>query len=75
MACKARSPKLARQIGLSIRRARLAAGVTQGELALECNVSPERLALIEAGKRLPSTALLVDIAGAVGVSPGALLPG
>ena len=54
--------KLARRLGAHLRRLREAADLTQEKLAWECDLAKPYLSQIEAGKRLPSLAVLDAVA-------------
>lgn len=55
-------------VGEKIRDARKAAGLTQWQLANKIFVSESYIALIESGKRNPSTNVLTKIAEALGLT-------
>lgn len=56
-----------------LRKARVAAGLTQEELAAKARVSREYINYLERGKRMPTVAVFIRIAKAVGVYPPDLL--
>lgn len=53
----------------SMRSAREALGVTQGEMAVHAGISKSYMRHIEAGRCLPSTAVIVRIAKYLGMKP------
>lgn len=55
-------------IGEKIRDARKAAGLTQWQLANKIYVSESYIALIESGKRSPSTSVLTKLAEVLGLT-------
>lgn len=66
--------KLAKQVGLRVRKARKNLGLSQRQLAEELQISNAFLCEIEKGKRQPSLHRLIQLAQALGVQPGHLLP-
>ncbi len=60
-------------VGANVRRLRLAAGLTQEELAHRADIDRTYVSDIERGIRNPSLLVLRDIAGVVGRHPAALL--
>lgn len=60
-------------LGEIICRRRLRAGLTQAELAEECEVTINYISMLENGRRGPSLAMLVKIGQALGARPSALL--
>ena len=61
------------ELGKRIRAARLAAGLTQEQLAERINLSSGHCAHVERGSTKVSLAALVDIANALNTTPDALL--
>ena len=59
---------LARQIARVIARARIAAGLSQSELAARMATAQSFVARLESGRVLPTTMTLVKIANATGAS-------
>lgn len=55
-------------VGENVRRARLAMGLSQAELARRTGVQPAWIAHIEAARQLPSLPNAVALADALGVS-------
>ena len=62
-----------RQIGLNLRRLRLARNMPQQKIALEVDMSLSYLSNIERGKANPSVDLIGRIADALGVPPSEFL--
>lgn len=62
-----------KEIGQRIRKARLAAKVTQERLAEQVGVGTTHISHIETGNSVPSLKLLVDILNALGMSADAVL--
>jgi transcriptional regulator with XRE-family HTH domain len=60
--------------GQRIKAARLAAGLTVGELAQRLAVTPERVRNLELGQRNPSLKMLLRIALAIPCDPQGLDP-
>lgn len=61
------------EIGQRIRKARLAAKVTQEQLAEQAGVGTTHISHIETGNSVPSLKLLVDILNALDLSADAVL--
>jgi transcriptional regulator with XRE-family HTH domain len=59
-------------IGRQIRRARLAAGLTQEQLAARAKITREYVSLLENDHKSPTFDLLVRICWAMGASVGVL---
>lgn len=57
-----------RIVGENVRRARLAAGMTQEELSERCGFSQQYLSGVERGHRNPTIVTLYELAQALGVS-------
>jgi len=68
------SDQLAKRLGARIRRLRERAKLTQERLAWDCDLGKGYLSQVEAGKRLPSLAVLSAIAGRIGVSLRTVIP-
>ena len=64
-----------KQIGKRIRWERLAAGISQAELAELADVSPQYISLVENGRKQLSLTMLVHIADVLSVSTDWLLFG
>lgn len=62
MARSGGSATLAHRLGARVRLLRREVNMTQEQLALNANLSPGFIALVEAGSRLPSLGALVAIA-------------
>ena len=60
-------------VGVAIREFRLQSGLSQDELADRMDISTPYVSMLEGGKRYPSIEMLIRIAIALGVRPGALL--
>jgi transcriptional regulator with XRE-family HTH domain len=67
-----RNQKIQSEIGMRIRAARERAGLTQEQVASRLGTAANVLSRIETGQRGLSIPQLVDLAAALGVSPGAL---
>jgi transcriptional regulator with XRE-family HTH domain len=68
-----RNPALAKQIGARIRALREAAGLTQEQLAWDCDLNKGYLSHVEAGRRLPSLVVVFALAKRLDCSVGVLL--
>jgi transcriptional regulator with XRE-family HTH domain len=64
----------ARALGLTVRRVRRAADVTQETLAERAGMQRSSLANYEAGRRVPRADVLVSLATELDVPPSDLLP-
>lgn len=60
-------------LGANISARREACGIDQLTLSERVNVSPPMISMIESGRRIPSVALLADIAAALDTSVDYLL--
>ena len=60
---------LEREIGAAIVRARVAAGLTQRQLAERMGTAQSFITKLESGRTLPSTATLARVAKATGTRP------
>lgn len=60
-------------VSIAIRAFRQQAGLSQDELADRMNVSTPYISMLESGKRYPSIEMLIRIALALEVRPGAML--
>ena len=58
----------------NLQRARQAAGLTQAELAEKSGVSQPHISQLESGTWEPRLATIMQLARALGIEPGALLP-
>lgn len=56
-----------------MRDARLKAKMTQDELAQKVRLTREYISLLERGKRMPTIAVFIRLARAVGLSPAELI--
>ena len=63
------------EFGRNLRRLRNERRLTQEEVAESAGVSPRYVALIEAGARNPTLAVILEIAHALGVPPSRLFKG
>jgi len=61
-----RNPDLARQIGARIRQLRERTDYTQERLAWDCDIAKGYLSHVEAGRNLPSVAVLATLAARLG---------
>lgn len=66
-------PLVAQAFGAAVRAARLAAEVSQEELALMAGVERSHMGKIERGQHMPTLALALRIAKALGVSASDLV--
>lgn len=66
--------QVAYTVGRRLAAARLAAGLSQGDVARACGVGQGAVSRWESGDRLLTLADLSRYAEAVGVEPGGLLP-
>ncbi len=60
-------------VGVAIRTFRQEAGLSQDELADRMDLSTPYISMLESGKRYPSIEMLIRIALALEVRPGAIL--
>ena len=60
-------------VGVAIREFRQQAGLSQDGLADRMDVSTSYVSMLESGKRYPSIEMLIRIAQALEVRPGAML--
>ena len=60
-------------VGIAIRAFRQQAGLSQDELADRMDMSTPYISMLESGKRYPSIEMLVRLAFALEVRPGAIL--
>lgn len=60
--------KLLKEIGERVRKARLAKGMSQAQLAEALNISPPYVSNIETGKHIMKITLLIKLTEALGVS-------
>jgi transcriptional regulator with XRE-family HTH domain len=59
--------------GEALRRVRLAAGLTQEQLALEADVQRNFISLIETGQNQPTISTIAKLARALGMKASALV--
>lgn len=67
--------KLRAQLGGELRKARLALGLMQADVAERVETDPETISRFERGATLPSLVRLLDLAEALGVTVASLLGG
>lgn len=72
---RATPPTMADRFAANLRRLRVAAGLSQEELAFRSALHRTQISLLENGGRLPRCETLVKLAGAVGATPNDLLCG
>ena len=60
-------------LGKELRKARLAAGLTQEELAFKADVSRNYVSLLELGEKSPTVHVLLRICKALGVKASKLI--
>lgn len=60
-------------VGVAIREFRQQAGLSQDDLADRMDLSTSYISMLESGKRYPSIEMLIRIAIALEVRPGAML--
>jgi transcriptional regulator with XRE-family HTH domain len=68
-----RTRKKLAYVGVTIRQFRLQAGLSQDDLADRMDVSTPYISMLESGKRYPSIEMLIRIAVALDIRPGAML--
>lgn len=62
-----------KNIGINIKSERLRSGISQEELAEQCNISRNSISLIETGKINPTIIRVIDIAKALKVDINVLV--
>jgi len=60
-------------LGEEIRKARVAAGLTQEELAYRADISRQYVSLLELGQKSPTVDVLISLCRAMGASAGAMI--
>lgn len=60
-------------LGDEIRNARVAAGLTQEELAYRADISRQYVSLLELGQKSPTVDVLINLCRAMDVSAGAMI--
>ena len=60
-------------LGDEIRKARIAAGLTQEQLAFEADVSRNYVSILERGEKSPTVQVLLRICKATGVKASAII--
>ncbi len=68
-------PSLRDRFAVNLKRARTAAGITQEELGLRCDLHRTEISLLERSEREPRLSTIVKLAGTLGVSPESLCAG
>jgi transcriptional regulator with XRE-family HTH domain len=63
------------RFAVNLRRARVAAGLSQEELGRRCELHPTEVSLLERVGREPRLGTIVKLAEALGTTPDALLAG
>ncbi|HEY5053319.1 MAG TPA: helix-turn-helix transcriptional regulator [Solirubrobacterales bacterium] len=63
------------RFALSLRKARLAKGISQEELGFRCSLHRTEVSLLERGGREPRLGTIVKLCGALDVSPDDLCAG
>lgn len=63
---------ICRTVGLNVRKCRIAAGISQEELAARMNVDQGYVSRLEAGRRNPTIRTIGSVADALGVSAAQL---
>lgn len=66
---------LPKRFGVNLRKARLAARLSQEELGLECGLDRSEVGMLERGEREPKLATLVKLTGGLGIDPKQLYAG
>ncbi|MBU8841237.1 MULTISPECIES: helix-turn-helix domain-containing protein [Mycolicibacterium] len=66
-------PEILAALGAAIRERRIAAGLTQAQLAERAGIGRVHLSHIEFGRKSPTVVVLVHLARALGIAPAALL--
>ena len=61
------------QLGNELRKARLAAGLTQEELAFKADISRNYVSLLELGEKSPTVQVFMRICKALGVKPSRII--
>jgi transcriptional regulator with XRE-family HTH domain len=72
---QASSESVALRIGANIRRERRRAGMTQEELAARASLHRTAIGLLELGHRMARADTLLQLAGALSISPAAFFHG
>lgn len=66
-------PVVAQAFGAAVREARLRVGVAQEELAHQAGIERSHMGKIERGQHMPTLALALKVARALGISAAALV--
>jgi transcriptional regulator with XRE-family HTH domain len=72
---KAPSEDVAARLGENLRRERRRAGLSQDELARRADLHRTAIGLLEQGKRVARADTLIQLAGALSISPAAFFDG
>ncbi len=72
---KSRSRHVAERLGENLRRTRRRVGLSQEQLAIRASLHRTEIGLLERGARVARVDTLIQLAGAMGVSPDELLAG
>ena len=72
---KMRSEAVAARFGENLRRCRRRAGLSQEELGVRASLHRTEIGLLENGMRVARIDTLIQLAGAMAISPGDLLEG
>lgn len=66
---------VARRIGENLKRERILAGLSQEQLARRASLHRTAIGLLEQGQRAPSATTLLQLAGALSISPADFFDG
>jgi transcriptional regulator with XRE-family HTH domain len=70
-----RGVSLPERFGVNLRKARLAARLSQEELGFECGLDRTEVGMLERGEREPKLGTLVKLTGGLGIDPVQLYAG
>jgi transcriptional regulator with XRE-family HTH domain len=68
-------PEPREHFGRNLRRYRQKLGISQEQLAFDCDLNPSEIGRLERAKRDPRLATICRVADGLGVSPAKLLAG
>jgi transcriptional regulator with XRE-family HTH domain len=71
----ARNTEIGCHIGLNLRRARKAAGLSQEDVGFRAGLHRTAVSQLERGERVPRADSVIRLAGVLGIPPGDLLAG